>query len=126
MRYLGIDYGKKKIGLALSEGLTASPLKVIDVTSLKDAVTKIIHISRLENIDVLIVGLPESGESRKLVESFSKEAKKEGLKIETVDETLSSKRALDDMINLNLSKKSRGREDAYSAALILQEYLDNK
>lgn len=126
MRYLGIDYGKKKIGLAISEGLTASPLKIIDVTSLKDAVSKIIHISSLENIDVLVVGLPESGEARKLVESFSKETQKEGLKIEMVEETLSSKRALDNMINLNLSKKSRGKEDAYSAALILQEYLDNK
>lgn len=125
MRYLGIDYGKKKVGLAVSEGLVASPLKVIDATSLKDAVSKITHIIASENIDVLVVGLPESGEAKKLVESFLKEVQEKDLRIEIVEETLSSQNALSNMLNLNLSKKSRSREDAFSAALILQDYLDS-
>lgn len=126
MKYLGIDYGKRKIGLSLSEGLTASPLKTIETSSLKDSVQKILQIIKNEQIEKVIIGLPESGEAKKLVENFTREIIKEGIEIETVDETLSSQNALKDMINLGLSKKSRKSEDAYSAALILQEYLDKE
>lgn len=133
MKYLGIDYGKRKVGLSLSEGLTASPLKTIETSSLKDSVQKILQIIKNEQIEKVIIGLPESGEAKKLVESFIKEMseallriKKEGVAVVTTDETLSSQNALTDMINLGLSKKSRKSEDAYSAALILQEYLDKE
>lgn len=126
MKYLGIDYGKRKVGLSLSEGLTASPLKTIETTSLKDSVQKILQIIKNEQIEKVVIGFPESGEAKKLVENFTREIKKEGIEIETVDETLSSQNALKDMLNLGLSKKSRKSEDAYSAALILQEYLDKE
>lgn len=126
MKYLGIDYGKRKIGLSLSEGLTASPLKTIETSSLKDSVQKILQIIKNEQIEKVVIGFPESGEAKKLVENFTREIIKEGIEIETVDETLSSQNALKDMINLGLSKKSRKSEDAYSAALILQEYLDKE
>lgn len=126
MRYLAIDYGKKKIGLAISEGVTASPLKILEVSSLKDALQKIQLVIKQESIDKVVIGLPESGEARKLVENFLKEADFEELTLITVPETLSSQNALNDMLNLNLSKKSRSREDAYSAAIILQDYLDSQ
>lgn len=124
MRYLAIDYGKKKIGLAISEGLTASPLKILDVSSLKDAITKVSQVLNQENIEKIVIGYPESGESKKLVDNFLSEFKS-GLEVIKFPETLSSQNALNNMINLNLSKKNRSREDAYSATLILQEFLDN-
>lgn len=124
MRYLAIDYGKRKIGLAISEGLTTSPLKILDVSSLKDAVTKVSQVLNQEDIEKIVIGYPESGESKKLVDSFLSEFKSP-VEIIKSPETLSSQNALNNMINLNLSKKSRGREDAYSACIILQEYLDS-
>lgn len=124
MRYLAIDYGKRKIGLAISEGLTASPLKILDVSSLKDAVTKVSQVLNQKDIEKIVIGYPESGESKKLVDSFLSEFKSP-VEIIKSPETLSSQNALNNMINLNLSKKSRSREDAYSACMILQEYLDS-
>jgi putative transcription antitermination factor YqgF len=124
MRYLGIDYGKRKIGLALSEGRTASPLKVLEVSSLIDALNKVGQVIKLEGIEVVVVGIPESGESLKITRDFIKELKK-NISVVEVEETLSSKEALNQMIEMGLSRKNRGQEDAYSATIILQTFLDS-
>lgn len=127
MKYLGVDYGKKKIGLALSEGLFASPFKILSVSSLRDALEQIVHIIRSEQINVLVIGIPESGEARKIVESFLKELHKQRFDVQIieVDETLSSQQARDEMIELNIKRQKRAEEDAYAASVILQNYLDS-
>lgn len=128
MRYLGIDYGKRKIGLAISEGKIATPLKVSKVSALKDAVAKISAIIDKEQVNQVVVGIPESGEARKITVEFIEQLKKippRGWDIIEVEETLSSKEALDQMIVVGKSKKQKGQEDAYSAAIILQNYLDS-
>lgn len=129
MRYLGVDYGLKKIGLAMSEGQIASPLKVLDSSSLADAVLKITHVIKSENIDRVVIGVPESGEAKSAVKKFIKKLK-DDFKEETVsiieaDETLSSASAKELMIDLGTSEKSREKEDAYAAAIILQNFLDS-
>lgn len=127
MRYLGIDYGKRKVGLAISEGKIASPFKVILVDALKDAVAKSSAIINKEEIDQVIIGLPESGEARKITQEFIKLLKNItplGCDIVVVEETLTTQHALNKMIELGVSKKKRIEEDAYSAAIILQNYLD--
>ncbi len=125
MKYLGIDYGLKKVGLALSEGTLASPFKVIDVSSLKDALNKIKAIIEKENIDRVVIGIAESGEAQKAAKNFSKEFRKlVNIEVIETEETLSSHDAKDFMIELNLSKKAREKEDAYSAVLILQRFLN--
>src|SRR5690348_2189753 len=124
MKYLGIDYGKTKMGLAVSEGLSASPLKILSISSLGDALEKVRRVVEKEGVDVVVVGLPESGEAKKLAESFV-----DGLKpyvdVTPADETLSTQNASQKMIQLGKGKKARAQEDAVAAALILQEYLDN-
>jgi putative transcription antitermination factor YqgF len=124
MRYLGIDYGKRKIGLSISEGLTASPLKVLEVSSLKDALNKVESILKIEEIDQVIIGISESGESLKITNDFISELRKKTEVIE-VEETLSSKQALEQMIEMGTSRKTREKEDAYSATIILQTFLDS-
>ncbi len=124
MRYLGIDYGKSKIGLSISEGLTASPLKVLSVNSLKDAILKVRQVVEKEGIGRVVVGLPESGEARKITEDFINNLKPY-VDVVASDETLSTQNAVQKMIQLGKSKKTRRQEDAVSASLILQEYLDN-
>ncbi len=128
MNYLGIDYGKRKIGLALSEGVYASSWKILSVGGLKDALEKISAIIKNEDISSVVVGVAESGEARKITQGFIKELKTKfpALLIIQKDETLSTKKALDQMIKMNVSKKARKQEDAYAAAFILQEYLDSK
>jgi len=125
VKYLGIDYGKSKMGLALSEGLTASPFKVLTIGGLEDALQKIRQVIEKEGIERVVVGLPESGEAREIAQKFIK-----GLgvyvEVEAADETLSSRRAREKMIQLGKNRKARSQEDAHSAALILQEYLDKQ
>lgn len=125
MRYLGIDYGKRKVGLAISEGISATPFKVLKVTSLKDALNKVTYIIEKEDIDAVVIGLAESGEALKITEDFIKELEKI-TQVMIVEETLTSKEALNKMIQNNLSRKSRQMEDAYSAEVILQNFLDSQ
>lgn len=123
MKYLGVDYGKKKIGLAVSEGMIASSFKVIEVSGLKDAVARVRHITDTQKIDKVILGLPESGDARKITEMFGEELKK-NIALMYFDETLSSKNARSLMIEMGTSKKNRAKEDAVSASIILQYFLD--
>lgn len=125
MVYLGIDYGLKKVGLSISEGLTASPLKVLDIGSLKDALEKIKRVIKEEKIEAVVIGMPESGTSRNSVKKFIGEICKYATVIE-FEETLSSIEAKKTMINLGKGEKERKKEDAYSATIILQNYLDER
>lgn len=123
MRYLGIDYGLRKIGLAISEGQLASILEVVEVKNLADALTKIRQVIKQQKIDRVVIGKPE-GKMGENVDKFIKQLKKDIVVIET-EETLSSINAKKLMIDLHISKKERQKEDAYAAALILQNFLDS-
>jgi putative Holliday junction resolvase len=127
MKYLGIDYGLKKIGFALSEGQVASPYKVITTSSLKDAIEKIDHEIKKQSIQRVVIGVPE-GKMGKIILRVSAQLKEkyktEPVEIIETDETLTSKDAQNLMITLGTSQKDRSQEDAYSAMLILQQFLD--
>ncbi len=123
MKYLGVDFGLRKIGLAISEGVTATPFKVIYVNSQKDALLKILEIAKSENINKIIIGIPESGVRATILKVVKK--LREDFEVETIDEHLSSKNAQATMINLGIGKEKREKEDAYSAAIILQDFLES-
>ncbi len=124
MKYLGIDFGLRRIGLSTSEGNLASPFKTIEAVGFKDAVEKIVEIINHEKIDKVIVGLPE-GKMGKTVLRFVNSLKKMGLNIQTSDETLSSKKALGQMIESDVPQKKRRFNDTVAACIILQDYLDS-
>ena len=124
MKYLGIDYGKKKVGLAVSEGLFASGLKTVLVSGLNDAVTKITHIIKQESITDVVIGLAESGESRKMTQSFI-QVLQATVPVHVVDEHLSTYRAHEMMHLIGKNQKSRRVVDAHAAVEILQSYLDS-
>lgn len=125
MKYLGIDFGLKRVGLATSDGELASPLKTIEVKSCKDAVQKVVELVKAQGVSKVIVGLPE-GKMGQTVLGFVNALKKAGLDVEETDETLSTYQAISQMIEENIPKRKRRINDAYSAAIILQEYLENK
>lgn len=123
MRYLGIDYGAKRVGLALSdeEGRIAIPFKTLENSKNLVAVIKKIVIK--EDVGKVVLGLPipfSGGESKQTLETkkFAELAKKEiELPIEFENEVLTTK----------LAQKSgipREHLDKASATIILQSYLD--
>jgi len=122
MKYLGIDFGLRKIGLAISEGELASPNGVLYVKNQADAISKIEDIVRKENIGQIVIGIPESGISKTILKVITE--LRLNIPVELADETLSSQKAKKRMIELGIKKEKRIDEDAYSAALILQDYLD--
>ena len=122
MKYLGVDFGLKRVGFAYSEGVIASPMKAIPVFSSKDAVQKILNQGK--DFDKIIIGKP-GGLIGKKVEKIVQILKQVNIDVETQDENLSSKRAIVNMIDLGISQKKRRINDAFAAAIILQEYLDN-
>lgn len=125
MRYLGIDWGLKKIGLAFSEGQLASPYKVLEIKNLKDGVDKVITLVKKEGVDLVVLGLPE-GEMGQVVKKALQLFKKQDIKTEVADETLSTQEAKKKMIELGYKKIARGEDNTISAAIILQRWLDEK
>lgn len=112
----------KKIGLAISEGELSSPFGLLYVKNRNDAVEKIEALVKKENIDQIVVGLPESGIRKTGLETVAK--LRLNIPVTVVDETLSSRNAKKKMLELGIKRGKRMKEDAYSAALILQDYLD--
>jgi putative transcription antitermination factor YqgF len=129
-KYLGIDYGRNKFGTAFSEGELASPGEVIQIGGLEDALAKVERIIEAEQIENVVIGLPESGEARSVTEKFIKVLENvivnTGTKIFTAEETLSSKHGWEVMSEMGVSKKARKNEDAFAAAEILQDFLENR
>lgn len=123
MKYLGVDFGLKRIGLARSEGTIASPWKVIEGSSFYNLLQQLQKEASL--FDKIVVGLPE-GKMGKLVKRLVKLLRASGFEVAEADETLSSQIAVSQMIELNVPRKKRLVNDAYSAAVILQDYLDTK
>ena len=132
MKYLGIDYGKRKVGLAVSEGKLAEPHLVIRYKSEEELLGKVEQVvssfakaSKDKQVDQVIVGISE-GETAEETERFGKRLE-EVLKIPVVyqDETLTTQKAQELSIEAGMKRKKRKElEDAYSAALILQAHLD--
>ncbi len=125
MRYLGIDWGLKKIGLAISEGEIATPLKTISVNGFEDALAKVTGVIEDEIADLIVLGHPE-GKMGEVVKRVVKRLKSEGFNLRLTDETLSTRESKTLMIEMGLSKKARQEDNALSAAIILQRYLDEK
>lgn len=115
---MGIDYGKHKIGMAISEGSLAAGCGSIRVNGLKDAAARILQKCQREGIDQLVVGLPESGEARGMVNKFVAEMRREGVRVETGDETVTTRLAQEDV------RKMGGDEDERAAVIILERYLE--
>lgn len=124
MKYLGIDFGLRRLGLAISDGQLATPLKVVKVLGFKDVLQKVTDIVQNEGFDKIVIGLPE-GKIGQTVLKFVSALKKKGLNVITSDETLSSQQALEKMIELGIPKHKRRLTDDKAAAIILQDYLDS-
>ena len=128
MNYLGIDFGEKKIGLSLSAGEIARPFLVLRIKNYESGIREIKKICEEEQIEQIVVGFPEADKESEIackIKHFAiKLSQIVQLPIIFQDETLTSQEALQKMIISGKAMKKRRKEDAFAAAIILQEYLD--
>lgn len=137
MRKLGIDYGDSRVGIAITDalGITAQGLETISHNGNDKIVLKRLDEIFLEyEVDTIVVGMPYNMDGTK---SFRAEAtdkfihklkcKYNKMKIETMDERLTTVEAHRTMNELNINKhKKRQIVDTISAVYILEKYISIK
>jgi len=127
-RILGIDYGRKKIGLALGDTKVrfAEPWRVLRYQDINVLNTEIKKVVEDMEIGKIIIGISEGKMAEETNEFGKKLEEKIGIPVIFQDETLTTLDAQRLSIEGKIKrKKRRGLEDAYSATLILQDYLDS-
>lgn len=137
MRYLAVDYGLKRTGLALCDlsETIISPLccLVVDRSKPERLTERLKQIVSENAIEAVVVGLPlnmddSEGPQAKLARVFAAELEKKlGLPVHLQDERLSSAAADEMMIDSGLTaKKRRDKRDMLAACDILREFLNKQ
>ena len=130
-RWLGIDHGTKRIGIAAggSEDGIASPLAVVAARPLRLALEKIRQLAGEYEVDGVVVGWPlnmddtEGPQGRLARQMASSLAEATGLEVRLWDERLSSFAADQALANTYTRKKKKARQDAVAAAAMLAHFL---
>ncbi len=134
-RILAIDYGSKRVGLAVTDTLRiiAGGLETLHS---KDVMAFLKNYTSKEQVDVIVVGEPktlmnEKSASSRFIEPFVKQLSTTfpNIVIERYDERFTSRIALQSMIDSGLKKKDRANKetvDQVSAIIILQDYMRAK
>ncbi len=126
MKTLAIDYGEKRIGLAISDelGIASAPLPILNVRSDKESLKAIARAYEGNNAERIVMGIPlkpdgSHGKEAQTIKDFAGKLK-EKLNTEIIfwDEYLSSKGA-------EINKRSNKGIDSEAARLILQEFLNS-
>jgi|TARA_B100001079_G_scaffold11137_1_gene9083 putative Holliday junction resolvase len=131
-RALGIDFGTKRVGLALSDrsNIIASPYRTLNYVSEKDLVAQLETIVSENDIKILVLGLPINMKGEDTVQTTKVRNFKDilsTLQIPIVyeDERLSSVSAINSLTLQNVKTGHNKPEiDKTAAAIILQQYLD--
>lgn len=133
---LAIDYGTRRIGLAISDakGIIATPLLVLTVpknSTPSSLIKEIIGIASENRAKALLIGIPQSFTEQHIktemkINEFAKELKKSSdLPLYTHDESYSTSTAENMLISSGQhTKKFRSKIDKVSAAVCLQEFLN--
>lgn len=135
MRILGIDYGDSRVGIAISDplGITAQGLETISYNGNdKILLKRLDEIMQEYEVSTIIVGMPYNMNGTKsfraeVTEKFihKLKCKYNKVKIETIDERLTTVEAHKTMNFLEINKyKKRGIVDTISAVYILETYLN--
>ena len=133
-RSLGIDFGSKRVGLALSDrsNLIASPYKTLIYVSEKELISQISLIISENDITIVVLGLPINMKGQDTIQTnkvrnFKDSLSILGLPIIYEDERLSSISAINSLVLQNVKTgHHKGVIDRTAAAIILQQYLDKK
>ena len=138
MRALGVDYGRKRVGLALSDasGMLARPWKTLAVSGLDRQAAEVRRevealAAESDGLSVVVIGLPRrlSGEANEQTAAVEQLAARLGthttVPIVLQDERLTSHEAEELLSRREKDwRKRKAQLDAVAAAVILQDYLD--
>ncbi|HEX8517688.1 MAG TPA: Holliday junction resolvase RuvX [Bacteroidia bacterium] len=134
-RIMAIDYGSKRVGLAVTDPLQMISTGLTTVHS-KDLIDFLKTYLSKEEVECIVVGEPkrmnnEPSESARFIEPFVLHLKRTfpKVKVERMDERFTSKMAFRTMIDSGLKKKDRQNKelvDEISATIILQSYMEKK
>lgn len=134
-RILSIDYGRKRVGLAVTDPgqIIATRLTTVPTNTIWDFLK---DYFQKENVETVVVGYPtqmnnEASEAVRYINPFLKKFQQTWpeIKLELFDERFTSKMAFQTMIDGGLKKKQRQDKamvDAVSATIILQNYMERK
>jgi putative Holliday junction resolvase len=135
MRVLGIDYGSKRIGLALSDemAMIAQPLEFVPAEPLSNALERLAAITRERGVGKIVVGLPRNmdgsyGPAAEKARGFVAALQaKVATPIRTWDERLTTVSANRALIAAGMSRQKRKTKvDQTAAAILLQSFLDSE
>lgn len=134
-RILAIDYGTKRVGIAVTDPLQIIATGLTTVHS-KDIMEYLKSYTRKEKVECFVIGEPKNldnspSESAKAINDFVHQLKKlfENIPIKRMDERFTSKMAFQSMIDSGMKKKDRKNKeliDEISATIILQSYLESR
>ena len=133
-RILGLDYGERRIGIALSDplGIIAKPFTVIDRKITTDYISQLSDIILKNQVIAVVVGLPltlmgKKSKQTEIVLSFINQLKEIlSIPVIAIDERLSSVAAKKSLQQQAIKTgHNKGRIDETAAAIFLQEHLDS-
>ncbi len=136
MRTLGIDYGDSRVGIAVTDalGITAQGLETITHNGNDKILLRRLDeiLEKYPEVDTIVVGMPYNMDGTKTIRAEVTEkfihklkCKYNKLKIETIDERLTTVAAHKTMNFLDVNKtKKRGIVDTISAVYILEMYMN--
>lgn len=132
MRYLGIDFGIKRVGLAVSSPSgSAFPLKTINRTTREDLFDQILTVIKEEKIDALVIGIPldpgnENSLTSRQVYNFKESLhRRVDIPIYTMNEAYTSIEARSILAQNKMNKyRMKNNIDKVAAMLILESFLN--
>ncbi len=134
-RLLALDYGTKRVGIAVTDELQMIASGLCTVRT-HDCMDFLIEYLSKESVSTIVMGMPknlrnQNTDATPYVKVFAKQIRKQfpEMKVELIDERFTSKIAFQSMIDGGLKKKARQDKalvDEVSATLILQSYMEQQ
>lgn len=135
MRIMGLDFGTKRIGMAMSDELliTAQGLDSLYSKGSKSDIEEIARIAGTNDVSEIIVGLPlnmdgtYSAKTKEVIAFLDQLSKAVTIPVKTWDERLTSMQAERVLLEADVSRAKRKKvSDKLAAQIILQSYLDSR
>ncbi len=138
MRIMGLDYGSKTVGVAISDPLlfTAQPIEIIrrdQENKLRKSLARIEELIKEYEVSEIVLGLPKNmnnslgDRAEKSLEFKDMLERRTGLKVTMWDERLTTVSAHKAMIEAGIRREDRGKYvDSIAAVFILQGFLDSR
>ena len=134
LRILALDFGKRRIGLAVSDelGITAQGLETLQRTNIREDIERLAQLISEKNVSLILMGNPlhmsgaESRQAEHVRDFASRLSARTGLRVEFWDERLTTVAAQRVLKESGISIQKRAQAvDRLAAVILLESYLDS-